>query len=40
MRQGEDGAADAADAGGREAVSYFFTSAWNAGWPRSGSHSG
>jgi hypothetical protein len=38
-RQDEDGE-DAADAGGWETVSYFFTSAWNAGWPRSGSHSG
>src|SRR5690348_7539106 len=38
-RQDEDGE-DAADAGGWEAVSYFFTSAWNAGLPRSGSQIG
>src|SRR6185312_4776955 len=38
-RQGNEGV-DAADAGGWELASYFFTSAWNTGWPRSGSHSG
>src|SRR5690242_5408017 len=38
-RQDEDGE-DAADAGGWDTVPYFFTSAWNAGWSRSGSHAG
>lgn len=36
QRYGDEGA----EAGGCDVVSYFFTSASNAGWPRSGSHTG